>query len=159
MRSRGRRRTCVLSLGAATEGLLCKKSSLPRLFPRLGNRNAPVGVYLRTGRSSIECISAWTSPQRLRAGKSSLLAPERASNHSRRGRRAQGYLGFSTVAGRVPSSPSLLMPSEFPRIRYTGSPVSDTMGLEEWANCRRGRVRERSVDRCVSHRYSPSNLL
>ena len=50
------------------------------------------------------------------------------------------------------------MSAEFPRIGYAGNPVSETMGVEEWANCRRGRVRERSVDLCVSHRYSPSNL-
>src|SRR5829696_2185941 len=59
----------------------------------------------------------------LRAGKSSLLAPERASNHSRRGCRAQGYLGFSTTLGCT-HPPHLFLCAEFPRMLFAGNRVS-----------------------------------
>jgi len=32
--------------------------------------------------------------------------------------------------------------ARFPRTPYASNRVSETMGVEEWANCRRGRVRE-----------------
>jgi Mannitol dehydrogenase C-terminal domain len=53
----------------------------------------------------------------LHAGKSSLIAPARASNHSRRGCRAQGYLGFSTALGCT-HPPHLFLCAEFPRTLF-----------------------------------------
>src|SRR5215217_4799448 len=39
-------------------------------------------------------------------------------------------------------TPALSRFSEFPRTPYAGNPVSETMGVEEWANCRRGHLWE-----------------